>query len=111
MIELPPRAVFEQKFQPQGLVDAGEQVGGPGIEARTPAPRALVDVRVTGVLVLEGTVRGHSVARPAGRLVPGLAALRRTHALEVRRLTPTRPDMNVLALAAVVIAPGSGGPA
>lgn len=57
-------------------------------------------------LLLDGTVRGRPVARADGRPVGGLAALRETHAVRVNRLAPTRPDMNVVALAAVVIGPG-----
>jgi hypothetical protein len=60
-------------------------------------------------LLLEGTVRGQPVARPDGRPMVGLAALGRSHALEVRRLAPARPDQNVVALAVVAIAPGPGG--
>jgi len=56
-------------------------------------------------LLLEGTVRGHRVARPDGRPVPGVTALRQSHAVEVQRLAPTRADMNVVALAVVVVAP------
>ena len=56
-------------------------------------------------LLLEGTIRGRPVARVDGRPVGGLAALRQTHAVEIHHLTPARADMNVVALAAVVIGP------
>ncbi len=52
-----------------------------------------------------GTVRGQPVARADGTPARGLLGLRDEHGLEIERLPPVRPDMNVVALAVAVIGP------
>ncbi|MBI2467462.1 MAG: hypothetical protein HYV62_06550 [Candidatus Rokubacteria bacterium] len=60
-------------------------------------------------LLLYGTVRGHAVSRADGRPATGLVALRAPYRVEVHELRPTRPDMNVAAIAVVTLAPPFGG--
>ena len=50
-------------------------------------------------------MRGQRVVRADGRPVMPVAALARDHALEVRRVVPSRPDQNVAEIAMVTIAP------
>lgn len=54
-------------------------------------------------LLLYGTNHGQPVRRHDGRPVEGLAAMAATQDIEIRRLSPWRPDMNVVALATVMI--------
>ena len=56
-------------------------------------------------LLLYGTNHGEPVARRDGRPVAGIRAMQATHAVRIRHLQPWRPDMNVVALAAVIISP------
>jgi hypothetical protein len=58
-------------------------------------------------LLLHGTVRGVTVARADGSPAVGLATLGREHDVSIERQTPDRPDMNVAALAIVVIRPSA----
>lgn len=57
-------------------------------------------------LLCHGTVRGQSVLRADGTPAVGLVALRERHAVEIERLAPVRPDVNVVALAMIVIRTG-----
>ena len=66
-------------------------------------------------LLLYGTIRGERVTSVDGRSLTGLVALRETHAIEIRRLRPSRPDMNITNLSVVAIdhkvaAPPERGP-
>ncbi len=54
-------------------------------------------------LLLSGTIRGRPVKRINGRPVGGIIAMNDSHRVEVHRLSPTRPDMNVVTLALVTI--------
>ncbi len=56
-------------------------------------------------LILHGTIRRQRVFRRDGRPVRGISALQESRAVSIHRLRPTRPDMNVVELAAVVISP------
>jgi hypothetical protein len=56
-------------------------------------------------LLLYGTIRGERIMRADGRLAVGLAALEESHAVEIHRLRPARPDMNIVDLGVVVIDP------
>lgn len=56
-------------------------------------------------LLLYGTNHGERVVRSDGRPAVGVAALADTHAVEIHRLRPSRPDMNIVALAIVVVGP------
>lgn len=56
-------------------------------------------------LLLYGTIRGQQVARRDGRPVGGITTMQRSLTPTIHRLRPDKPDMNVLALAAVVITP------
>jgi len=56
-------------------------------------------------LLCYGTVRGERIHRVDGTPVTGLLALAETHDLTIERLSPSRPDMNVAALAVVLIRP------
>ena len=56
-------------------------------------------------LLLYGTNHGRPVTRPDGRPAIGVAAIAQTHAVRIRRLRPSRSDMNITALAVVVIDP------
>jgi hypothetical protein len=61
-------------------------------------------------LLLYGTNHGSRVNRPDGRPAVGLAALGETHAVELHRLRPSRPDMNIVDLAVAVIGPKADAP-
>jgi hypothetical protein len=54
-------------------------------------------------LLLYGTIRGKRVTDIDERPFAGLAALRETHAINIHRLRPSRPDMNITDLSVVVI--------
>jgi hypothetical protein len=54
-------------------------------------------------LLCYGTVRGEPIARADGTPAVGLVVLGQSHGVTIERLSPARPDMNVVALAAVVI--------
>jgi hypothetical protein len=56
-------------------------------------------------LLLYGTVRGLPVRRATGEPVGGLIAMRESHRVDIFPGTPTRPDMNIVALAVVAIGP------
>jgi hypothetical protein len=60
-------------------------------------------------LLLYGTNHGRPVVRPDGRPATGVEALAETQAVEIRRLRPSRSDMNITALAVVVIGPKGAG--
>ena len=59
-------------------------------------------------LLLHGTVRGQAVARGDGTPALGLVALDEEFDVTIDRLAPARPDMNVAALAVVLIRPRGG---
>ena len=61
-------------------------------------------------LLLHGTNHGLPVVRPDGRPATGVAMLAETHAVRIRRIRPARSDMNITALAVVVIDPKTAGP-
>jgi hypothetical protein len=54
-------------------------------------------------LLLFGTIRGQLVTRTDGRPVGGIIAMNHSHRVKIHRLSPTRPDMNVVALALVTV--------
>jgi hypothetical protein len=56
-------------------------------------------------LLLDGTNHGRPVARPDGRQVGGISAMRDHYDVRINRLRPYRPDMNIVALAVVFIGP------
>ncbi|HLW46623.1 MAG TPA: hypothetical protein VKW09_02540 [bacterium] len=60
-------------------------------------------------LLLHGTNHGRRVVRADGRPAVGLTALAATHAVDIQRMRPSRPDMNIVDLAVVVIDPKIGG--
>jgi hypothetical protein len=62
-------------------------------------------------LLLYGTNHGAPVLRSDGRPAAGVAALADGPAVHIHRLAPSRGDMNITALAVVVIGPKSGAPA
>ncbi|HET7264356.1 MAG TPA: hypothetical protein VFL28_06775, partial [bacterium] len=61
-------------------------------------------------LLLYGTNHGRPVMRPDGRPATGVAALAETHAVRIRRMRPARSDMNITALAVVVVEPKTSAP-
>ena len=54
-------------------------------------------------LLLYGTIRGNRVRAIVERPVAGLSALEETHTIEIHRLRPSRPDMNITDLSVVAI--------
>ena len=54
-------------------------------------------------LLLYGTIRGNRVPGIDERPVAGLSALKETHTIEIHRLRPSRPDMNIADLSVVAI--------
>lgn len=54
-------------------------------------------------LLLYGTNHGRPVTRPDGRPAAGIAEIAQTHTVRLRRLRPSRSDMNITALVVVVI--------
>jgi hypothetical protein len=56
-------------------------------------------------LLCYGTMRGAQIHRVDGTPVSGLLALGEVYDLSIDRLSPSRPDMNVAALAVVLIRP------
>lgn len=58
-------------------------------------------------LLLYGTIRGDLVTRPDGRAVGGIQVMQETHALQIAKISPAKPDMNIVDLAAVLIGPRS----
>jgi len=61
-------------------------------------------------LLCDGTIRGERVTLADGRRVTPLAALGERYAVEIHRLHPSRPDMNIVALAVALIGPKPGAP-
>jgi hypothetical protein len=59
-------------------------------------------------LLLYGTNHGVPVVRPDGRPAVGLAALEARHAVGIHRIRPSRPDMNIVDLAVVVLGSKTG---
>ena len=54
-------------------------------------------------LLLYGTIRGERVTYVDQRPFSGLVALKETYAIEIHRLRPSRPDMNITDLSVVAI--------
>ena len=61
-------------------------------------------------LLCDGTIRGERVTLADGRPVTSLAALGERYAVEIHRLRPSRPDMNVVELGVALIGPKPGAP-
>jgi len=58
-------------------------------------------------LLLYGTNHGRPVSRPDGRPAGGIRGMQDEYDVCIHRLRPTRPDMNVVDLAVVLISPKS----
>ena len=82
---------------------AGEYAGADDLFAGAHEPLGLE-------LLLYGTNHGRPVMRPDGRPATGVAALAETHAVRIRRMRPARSDMNITALAVVVVEPKTSAP-
>jgi hypothetical protein len=54
-------------------------------------------------LLLYGTIRGQRVTDVDGHPFAGLAAMKEMYTIELHRLRPSRPDMNITGLSVVVI--------
>ncbi|TMI92988.1 MAG: hypothetical protein E6H00_01910 [Bacillati bacterium ANGP1] len=61
-------------------------------------------------LLCRGTIRGERVTLADGRPMTPLTALGERYAVVIHRLRPSRPDMNIVDLAVVLIGPKRGAP-
>src|SRR5437016_9987368 len=61
-------------------------------------------------LLCRGTIRGERVTLADGRPMTPLTALGEHYAVVIHRLRPSRPDMNIVDLAVVLIGPKRGAP-